>query len=71
MIFQKLKHEWKTFVLSLVTIAVGVWEGARELNYDLTPIIPEKYRGWVIPGIGIAFLVLRQWRDVMKKDDNA
>lgn len=63
---EKLKREWKTFVLSLATVSIGVWEGARDMGYDLTPVIPEKYRPFAIPGVGIAFLILRQWRDIAK-----
>lgn len=65
---EKLKREWKTFGFALVTIAIGVWESAREMGYDLTPLIPEKYRAYAIPGIGLAFLILRQWRDLTKND---
>lgn len=61
--YEKLKREWKTFALSLATIALGTWESARAVGYDLTPLLPEQYRPYAIPLIGIAFLALRQWKD--------
>lgn len=70
-VLQKLRHEWKTFLWAIGTIAIGVWEGARDLGYDLTPLIPEKYRPYAIPGIGIGFLILRQWRQyTIQKDQD-
>jgi hypothetical protein len=65
----KLKREWKTFSFAIMTIGVGVWEAARDSGYDLTPLIPEKYRPYAIPGIGLMFLILRQWRDYKKDQD--
>lgn len=67
--FEKLKREWKTFSFALLTIAVGTWEAAREMGYDLTPLVPEKYRPYALPVVGITFLILRQWRDLSKKTD--
>lgn len=64
----KLKREWKTFTLAVVAIAVGTWEAAVMSGYDLTPLIPEQYRKYAIPGIGLFFLILRQWRDYNKKE---
>lgn len=65
---QKLRHEWKTFFLSISTFAVGVWEAARADGYDLTPLIPEKYKPFAIPGVGLAFLLLRQWKNANVAD---
>lgn len=67
-VFTKLRREWKTFFLAVATIAVGTWEAAVASGYDLTPLIPEKYRPFAIPGVGLAFLILRQWRDYTRKD---
>lgn len=64
---QKLLHEWKTFTLAVITTLVGTWEAAREAGYDLTPLVPEKYRPYAIPGIGVLFLLLRQWKNVSDK----
>lgn len=61
--WDKLKREWKTFALAVTTTIVGVWEVARDSGYDLSPIVPEKYRPYAIPGVGIAFLLLRKWKD--------
>jgi hypothetical protein len=60
---EKLKREWKTFALAVVTIAVGTWEAAVTLGYDLTPLIPETWRPYAPPLIGVTFLALRKWKD--------
>lgn len=65
----KLKREWKTFTLALTTIAVGTWEAAVMSGYDLTPLVPEKWRPFAVPGVGLAFLILRQWRDYNQPKD--
>lgn len=65
---QKLKHEWKTFSLAMITSAVGIWDTAASSGYDLSPIIPDKYRPYAVPAIGISFLMLRRWTN--KKDKN-
>lgn len=67
---QKLKREWKTFSLAVVTIAVGTWEAAVMSGYDLTPLVPEKWRPFAVPGVGLAFLILRQWRDYTNKKED-
>lgn len=70
-VITKLRNEWKTFALAIVTIAVGTWEAAIMSGYDLTPLIPERWRPYAVPGVGLAFLILRQWRDyTTKKGDN-
>jgi len=66
--WEKLKREWKTFSLAVVTILIGTWEAASTAGYDISPLIPEKYRAYAIPVIGILFLALRQWRDYKAKD---
>lgn len=66
--FQKLKHEWKTFSLAVITSVIGIWDTAASSGYDLSPIIPEKYRPYAVPAIGISFLMLRRWTN--KKDEH-
>lgn len=61
--FEKLKREWKTFALAIVTIALGTWEAAVAVGYDLTPLMPEAWRPFAPPLIGVLFLALRQWKN--------
>lgn len=60
---QKLRREWKTFALAVVTFSVGCWDAASTAGYDLSPIIPDKYRPYAVPAIGLSFLALRKWKD--------
>lgn len=57
----KLKKEWKTFALAVATTAVGLWDIVAGYGYDYTTVIPEKYRPFAIPAIGISFLLLRRY----------
>jgi hypothetical protein len=59
----KLQREWKTFALAVATIAIGTWEAAITMGYDLTPLVPEEWRPFAPPVIGISFLALRQWKN--------
>jgi len=59
----KLKREWKTFSLAVLTTAVGAWDVASTSGYDLSPIVPEQYRPYAVPAIGISFLLLRRYTD--------
>jgi ABC-type arginine transport system permease subunit len=65
----KLKREWKTFSLAVIAIAIGTWEAAIASGYDLTPLVPEKWRPYALPGVGLFFLILRQWRDYNRPKD--
>lgn len=57
----KLRQEWKTFALACVVTVGGVWDTVAASGYDLTPIIPETYRPYAVPTIGISFLLLRKY----------
>ena len=61
--FQKLKREWKTFALALATTLVGFHDTLVMSGYDWTPIIPEQYRPYAIPVIGLSFLALRKYSE--------
>jgi len=61
--WKKLKHEWMTATLAVVTVVVGAHDLVVEAGYDLTPFIPDKYKPYAIPAIGIAMLALRKWKD--------
>lgn len=59
--FEKLKNEWKTFALAVGTTVVGFWDSLSAFGYDYSPVIPEEYRPYVIPAIGLGFLALRKY----------
>lgn len=60
---QKLRKEWKTFALALATTLVGFHDTLVMSGYDWTPIIPEQYRPYAIPVIGLSFLALRKYSE--------
>lgn len=60
-LLEKLRLEWKTAVLAVATTVVGIWDAASASGYDLSPIIPDQYRPYAVPIIGISFLGLRKW----------
>lgn len=68
--WDKLKREWKTFAFALLTIMVGTYEAAVTAGYDLAPLIPENWRPYAVPLIGVTFLALRQWRDKVNSEPN-
>lgn len=61
-VLEKLQHEWKTFVLQLGSLALGVHEAAIEAGADWTPFIPEKYRPFVLPVVMTLSLLLRRYK---------
>jgi hypothetical protein len=66
--WDKLKHEWKTFAFGVLTTAVGAWDCLAPSGYDLSVFIPEKYRPYAVPAIGVTFLLLRQYRHQKDRD---
>lgn len=70
----KLRHEWKTFALTVTTILVEAYDQFVAANLDYTPIIPEKWRPYVPFILGVLFLILRQYKSVQsvntEKDSN-
>lgn len=60
---QKLRKEWKTFALALATTLVGFHDTLVMSGYDWTPIIPEQYRPYAIPVIGLSLLALRKYSE--------
>lgn len=60
---QKLRHEWKTFALAVVTTLGGVYEAVAPSGYDLSVFVPEGYRPYVVPAVGISFLLLRKYKN--------
>lgn len=65
-IFEKLKAEWKTFALSVVTTVVGAYELVKDtFDVDLPSLfawVDDKYRTAVLFGVGLLMLILRRYR---------
>lgn len=59
---KKLKHEWKTFALAVTTAGVGIWDAVAPSGYDLSVFVPEHYRPYVVPAVGISFIILRKYK---------
>ncbi|SHH46810.1 hypothetical protein [Bradyrhizobium erythrophlei] len=65
--FQKLKREWKTFTLGVVTSLIGLYDAFIASSLDYTPIIPEHWRPYAPLVIGVLFLLLRQYKDLVSE----
>lgn len=64
--FQKLKHEWKTFVLAVVTTAAGAWQFAVANGASLPNLlswVPSEYQSAAFFVVGFSFLALRKYTD--------
>lgn len=64
LIIEKLKREWKTFALAVVTTVAGAWQMAVEMGADLPNLfswVPEAYRSAVLFLVGTGFLLLRKY----------
>lgn len=61
--WNKLKHEWKTFAVSVGGLLISLHEAAVEAGADWSPLVPEKYRPYVMPVTLTLILTLRRYRD--------
>lgn len=64
--FAKLRREWKTFLLAIVTTAVGAWQFAVVNGASLPNLlswVPAEYQSGVLFIVGILFLGLRKYVD--------
>lgn len=64
--FNKLKREWKTFVLAVVTMVGGAWEFAVANGASLPNLfswVPYQYQSATMFVVGVAFLALRKYTD--------
>jgi hypothetical protein len=73
LIWQKLKREWKTFMLAVMTTAAGAWELAAQMGADLPSLlqqVPEPYKSGALFVVGFLFLALRKYTptSVVSKD---
>lgn len=64
LVVQKLKREWKTFVLSVGITIGGAWEFAATNGADIPSLfnwVPEQYKSGVLFAVGLGFLFLRKY----------
>jgi hypothetical protein len=64
--FAKLKREWKTFVLAVVTTGAGAWQFAVANGASLPNLlswVPAEYQSAALFAVGFGFLVLRKYTD--------
>jgi len=60
---EKLRHEWKTFVVQISGLLFGLHEAACQSGADFTPFLPEKYRPYALPIAMTLSLALRRYRN--------
>lgn len=61
----KLKAEWKTFVLAITTTVVSAWQFAVDQGADIPSLlswVDDKYKSAVYFGVGLLFLLLRNYK---------
>lgn len=62
--WQKLKHEWKTFVWALIGILVESWDTILSAQLGLVdPMVAPDHQWIVHMAIPTGMLALRRWRD--------
>ena len=64
LIWEKLKREWKTFVLQVALFFAGAWEVAVSMGADLPSLfsfIPDQYRSWAIFAFAGLMLAVRKY----------
>lgn len=64
----KLRAEWKTFSLGIVTVLVGAYDAFVASALDITPIIPDQYQKYAPLVIGVLFLALRKYKEYQEKN---
>lgn len=64
LVIEKLKREWKTFVVSVSLTIAGAWELAAQWGADLPSLfnwVPDQYKSAVLFGVGLLLLLLRKY----------
>jgi len=72
LIWEKLKREWKTFVIQLAVTAAGAWELAVQWGADLPSLlsfIPPEYKSVALFGVGMLMLVVRKYTPTTVQPD--
>lgn len=63
-IIEKLKREWKTFALAIITTIEGALEISKLWGVDVPSLlawVPEKYKSVSLFAVGVLFLLLRKY----------
>lgn len=63
-ILTKLKREWKTFAVAVITTVAGAWQTAVAMGADIQDLfawVPEQYKTSVLFGVGMLMLLLRKY----------
>lgn len=65
--WDKLKHEWKTFAWGIVGTLLEVWDQVLVgVLPELGNIVPPQYQWIVHVVVPTGFLLLRRWKDQVK-----
>jgi predicted amidophosphoribosyltransferase len=67
--WEKLKREWKTFTVALVTAVVFAWDALIAQGFDFAQLISDKYRAWFGLAMAMLMLALRKYTDPQKDDE--
>lgn len=71
-IIAKLKREWKTFAVAIVTTVAGAWQTAVAMGADIQDLfawVPEQYKTSVLFGVGMLMLLLRKYTPTSSDPD--
>lgn len=64
LMWEKLKREWKTFVLQVGMFIAAAWELAVEMGADLPSLfsfLPDRWKPWALFGFAVATLAVRKY----------
>lgn len=60
-VIERLKHEWKTFAVGVISATVFGYDALIANGIDFTPIIPEQYRAQAGFAVACLMLFLRRY----------
>lgn len=72
-ILEKLKREWKTFTIAVITTVAGAWQTAVAMGADIQDLfawVPEAYKTSVLFAVGFLMLILRKYTPAEPDVDN-
>lgn len=62
-VLPKLKREWKTFALGVVSLLVTLYDALASTAFNWVSLVPSWGQVWVPVVIVALFFLLRKWRD--------